>query len=115
MDDQATGKPKIVTYKIPQIDIYHVTEDELIRIEEGCSEIGQDLTFATISLTLLIAFIISLVTTSISEPVRSFFVFVTIVAAVVFLYTGSKWWRRRRTTPNVIAKIRSRKVDPAPD
>jgi len=112
MDAQSKDSPEIVTHRIPRIEIYQATDDELNRIEEGYTQVGLDLTFAMTSLSSGLAFLIALLTATLSERVRLLFIAVVVLCAVVFLYTGTKWWRMRKAGPNVIAKIRSRKSDP---
>lgn len=104
--------PEIVTYKIPRIEVYEVTDDELSRIEEGYGQVEQDLTFATTFLSFGTAVLIALLTATFSEKLRILFIVVTCVCGVGFIYTGVRWWRKRNLLPNVIAKIRSRKTEP---
>ncbi len=115
MDDQPANLPRIVIHGIPKIEVYFVTEDELNRLEEGCSNIGQDLQFATVSLSLVCAFIIALLTTTMSESVRQGFGIAVAICVIVFLYAGARWWRARKITPPVISRIRKREDDPAPN
>jgi hypothetical protein len=107
--------PQIVTYRIPRIEVYQVTDDELRRIEEGFNQVGQDLTFAVASLSFCIAFAIALATAS--PPNRLFIIFLILVIlfSLVALYTGMRWWRARKAAPAVIATIRSRRVEPQVD
>jgi hypothetical protein len=105
-------KPQIVTYTIPKIEVYQVTDSELTTIETSHGHVSQDFTFATISLSLGVAFLIALLTTTPSSATSIIFTIVIIVCAFVFLYTGIRWWRTRNTLPNVVADIRSRKVAP---
>ena len=112
MDVQKNQAPEIVTYRIPRIEVYQVTDDELRRIEEGSGQVDQDLTFAVAFLSFAIAFLITLSTVTLSDLMRSIFIAVIIICTVVFLYTGARWWRRRKTASNVIASIRSRKDNP---
>jgi len=112
MDGQQKKEPDIVTYRIPRIEVYQVTDDELGRIEEGCSQVGQDLTFAVAFLSFAIAFFITLLTGTLSDLKRGIFIVTVVVCAVVSLYTGMRWMRARKRAPNVIANIRSRKDNP---
>lgn len=104
--------PQIVTYRIPRIEVYQVTDDELRRIEDGYGQVGQDLTFAVTSLSFCIAFAIALVTASFSYRLFNIFLFLVFLSALVALYTGVRWLRARAAAPTVIATIRSRKVEP---
>lgn len=106
--------PEIVTYKIPRIEVYQVTDHELSRIEETYGQAGQDLTFAIASLSLAISFAISLSTGTFSDRLFVTFVLFAIVSSIVTIYTALRWWRVRKVTPTVIAAIRSRRVDPQP-
>jgi hypothetical protein len=105
-------EPEIVTYKIPRIEVYQLTDDELSRIEEGCGQVAQDLTFATTLLSFGGAFLIALLTATFSEKLRTIFIAVVIICGLGFLYTAIRWWQKRKVVPNVIAKIRSRKIEP---
>ena len=112
MDAQSKDGPEIVTYKIPRIEVYQVTDDELNRIEEGYAQVGQDLTFATASLSAGLTLLIALLTAHFSEGLRDFFIAVVVICTFVCVYTGARFLRARAKAPGVIAKIRSRKTDP---
>lgn len=58
---------KVITYRIPRIEVYQVSNDELRRIEEGFGLVGQDLTFAVASLTVFISFAITILTVDLSD------------------------------------------------
>jgi hypothetical protein len=103
---------EIVTYRIPRIEVYQVTDDELCRIEEGYGHVSQDFTFAISFLSFGIAFLIALLTATFSENLRTVFIVAVIICGIGFLYTGCRYWGQRKKIPNVIAKIRSRKTEP---
>jgi hypothetical protein len=105
-------KPQIVTYRIPKIEVYQVTDDELRRIEEGYGQVGQDLTFAVASLSFCIACALALATASVTDRTFLILLVLVILFGLVFLYTGIRWWRARKAGPTVIATIRSRRVEP---
>ena len=112
MTDPSKNDPEIVTYRIPRIEVYQVTDDELKRIEEGCSQVGQDLTFSIASLSFAISFLIVLFTVTLSDVRWITFFAIIIICVFTCLYTGSRWWRARGMAPKVIASIRSRKDNP---
>ena len=101
-----------MTYRIPRIEVYQVTDDELRRIEYGFGQVGQDPTFAVASLSSSVAFAIALATAGLSERLFIVFLSLVVIAAIVAVYTGVRWWRARKAAPAVIAAIRSRKVEP---
>lgn len=109
-----TSLPRIVIHKAPPIQMYFVTEDQLNVIEAGCSNVGQDFTFASISISLLVACAIALLTTTMSGWARIGFLGAVAIFTIVFIYTGLRWWRTRKSTPSVIARIRKREDEPSP-
>jgi len=104
--------PEIITYQIPRIEIYGVSDDELSRIEEGYGQVGHYLTFATNFLSFGTAFLITLLTGTFSDRLKTIFTLVAAVCAIGFVISGILWLRQRKKVPGVIAKIRSRKTDP---
>ena len=113
--NQPPEQLQVITHRIPRIEVYQVTDDELKRIEDGYGQVGQDLTFAVTSLSFCIAFGIALLTGKFSERLFVFLLVLVIICAVVALYTGIRWFRARRAAPNVIATIRARKTEPEGD
>lgn len=103
---------EIRTYKIPAIEIYEVTEDQLDLIDKSCRNLGQDLSFAIASLSICASFVIALFSASPSATARYVYIVVAVVSFAVSLYTGCRWLRQRKTSPGIIHKIRSRKMDP---
>ena len=65
--------PKVITHRIPQIEIYQVTNDELQRIEDGCSNVGQDLTFSVASLSVFASFLVALLTATLTSTTQAIF------------------------------------------
>lgn len=114
MDGSADGRPEIITHRIPAIEVYHITEDELDRIEEACGQIGQDLTFGLTLLAFSVSFLIALFTATFSEANRTVFIVLAAASGVAALYFLSRWWRVRKTVPSAIARIRSRRTQPEP-
>lgn len=109
---QPPEEPQIVTHRIPRIEVYQVTDDELKRIEDGAGQVSQDLTFAVAALSFCVAFAIALATAKFSDRLFNIFLLFVVVSALVAIYTGIRWWRARKAAPTVIATIRSRKVEP---
>jgi len=103
---------EIVTYRIPRIEVYQITDDEMCRIEEGCGHVSQDFGFATFFLSFGVAFFIALVSAQFSDKLRPVFIVVVVICGVGALYTGIRWWMQKGKVPEVIAKIRSRKTEP---
>lgn len=100
------------TYKIPPIEIYEVTDEQLELIEESCWSLGQDLAFAIASLSICASFGIALSSASPSGTVRIIYFVVVAVSFAISLYTGCRWLRMKGKAPGIVQKIRSRKTDP---
>lgn len=104
--------PEIISYRIPRIEIYHVTDDELQRIEDGFGQVSQDLTFAVASFSFAISFAIAIVTVTLSDRLFAIFLSLLVIFVLVAMYTSVRWWRARKVAPAVIANIRCRKDQP---
>jgi hypothetical protein len=112
MDLSQKQDPEIVTYKIPRIEVYQVTDDELNRVEEQSGQVGQDLTFAVASGSVGLSFLITVLTGQLSTGLTVAFISVVFACGFTFIYTGFRWWRTRGMLAKVLAKIRSRKSEP---
>lgn len=112
MNQEQRKHPELVTYSIPRIEVYQVTEDELDRIEESTSQVGQDFTFMVTGLSITVSLVIALISGTFEENPKTFLQSLTLIAILVFIYTGSRWFRYRKKMPDVVKRIRSRKVDP---
>ena len=103
---------QVVTYKIPKLETYEVADHELERIEESCSSVSQDLTFAVASLSICLTLLAALLSATFTETAQTLFLVIVVVSAFVSIYTGARWYRTQTATYGILAKIRSRKVDP---
>ena len=112
MTEETKGEPQIVSYNIPRIEVYQVTEDELKRIEEGSSQVSQDFTFMLTSFSICVSFVIALLTGHFESRAELTLKSCIGVFGLSSLYTGWRWFRNRKVAPNVIGNIRIRKVEP---
>lgn len=109
---QLNNEVPVVTYKIPQIEIYQITDDELQRIEEGTKQVSQDYSLMLTCISICISLIVALVSGTFNPIIRLIFTVAVGVSLITAIYTGLKWIRHRKTAPNVFEKIRSRKEEP---
>ena len=100
------------TYRIPPIEIYEVTDEQLELIEESYRNRGQDLSFCISSLSICASFAIALSSANPPGHVKTVYYVVVAVSFVVSLYTGMRWFLVSRRASTVIQKIRSRKMKP---
>jgi len=114
VSSQGPDALEIVTHRIPRIEVYQVTDDELCRIEEGGSQVAQDLAFALAAASVAVSLAIALLTGTFTPRVGTILGISAGVLGVTALYTGIRWRRHRLAAPNVISNIRSRRVNPEP-
>ena len=112
MVERKDDGPDVITHAIPRFEVYEVSDDELMRIEEGSTQVAQDFAFMLASLSLCIAFLIGLATGTFSETIGMTLRAAAAVFGISAIYTGWRWVRRRKTAPDVIDSIRSRRVNP---
>jgi len=100
-------------HRLLDLHSYDVTGDELDQIEQEAMEVGQDLTFASISITALVSIAITLTTVTIqSDRTFSVYVAVAIAVAVFSVYFTIKWQRGKKRGVTIIQRIRQREVGP---
>ena len=109
-NNKRPSAPQIVTYQIPKIEVYQVTDAELTSMETSHGQVGQDFTIAVTSLSLGVAFVLALLTGTFQPAWETTIKILTAMCGFSFIYTGIRWWRTRNVLPRVITEIRSRKV-----
>ena len=108
--------PKVRWHPVSDLDMYAVTGDELDRIENESLEVGQDFQFASVWLTIAIAFLVALLSTTIDSLwVFMFFLLMVICGITFTVYFGWSWLRKRGMVLTTINKIRARQVGTAGD
>ena len=112
MDKQGNDSPQIVTHKIPKIEVFQISDDELRRINDRITQVGQDFSFMLTSFSIGITLIFSLMTGAINPEYKLVFKVAVGMSIVVTLYTGIKWIRYRKSTMDVISRIRDRRENP---
>jgi hypothetical protein len=107
---------EVVVHPIDKIEVYEVREDELRRIEEHVSHVGEDLTFALAYGSSCITFLLTLLTANVSHPLISKGLMVSaVVFGVLFALRWTKWWRSRRQPAEALATIRARSIEVLPN
>lgn len=103
-------------HRLPHVETYEVTAEELDQMENEAMRIGHDFSFASVSLAFGTSFLITLLTATVeSLKAYNFFVVATIVGFVFSLYFGIRWYRGRHVGRSVIQRIRDREVGPLGD
>ena len=103
---------KVVRYRVPPIEIYEITGDELELLEETSRSLSYELSFALSSLSVFVSFVIALSSASPSGWVHTVYVTVSALSLFIFVYAGFRWLRHRRKASHIVGKIRNRKMDP---
>ena len=117
---------QVVTYKIPKLETYEVADHELERIEESCSSVSQDLTFAVASLSICLTLLAALLSATFTETAQTLFLVIAVVSAFVSIYTGARWYRTQqlhmafsrrygaeRSTPNPLVRTETARTGAA--
>jgi len=100
--------PAIRRARIDSLDIYEVSEPELVLLERGSPD-SLFLNFAVFLLSSALSLFVALVTTTIaSSRTFSVFVILTTVGTVGGLFLLLLWMRNRQSTATVFAQIRRR-------
>lgn len=107
MGKQRSHTPEIQHVKPPPIMLYSVTGDQLQRIKEACSQVSHDLSFALAALSVgLTALTTFLAVSQLTDKQQTFFIVLMLICAVVFLYTGIRWFVSRNKAASIIDAIR---------
>ena len=107
MDEQPKHTPKIQHVEPPPIMLYSVTGERLDGIKEACSTVGQDLSFALASFSVGLTVLITYLTVpQLTNNQQTFCLVVMLICAVVFLYTGIRWFTSRNSAARIIDAIR---------
>ncbi len=70
--DKQKGDIPIVTYEIPRIEIYQVTDNKLKRIEDETSRVAQNFAFMLTSKSIFFSFLIALGTDTFDATMEFF-------------------------------------------
>lgn len=109
MSEPDENETRTITYRVPTIELYEVSSDELDRIEEGYGQVGNNLTFAVGSLSMASTIAVSMLTTVASEAWQATGLVLLIMFTLVLLVSGGNWLKARKRAPKVLNSIRSRK------
>lgn len=108
MADPRIRAPKIEYVAPPPIKWYGVSGERLDRIEEACSDVGHDLSFALAAGSAGVTSLITYFSISqLTSNQRIVFLVVMAISGAVFLYTGIRWLRTRNKAKRMIDAIRA--------
>ena len=113
MSPQSPEEPQVVSYNIPRIEVYQVTDDELVRIEEAAAKVGNEFALMLTAISITTSLLIAL---SQGEFQRDFEVWMkaaAVVSGIVSVYAGTRWLLHRSAVSKVLAQIRSRRTEPS--
>lgn len=105
-----TNDPKILRGKVDSLTLYEITDAELDALERG-SPSSTYLNLAILCLSVGISFLISILTTDISDRVFIGFFIVAAVGLCVGAVLFVIWWRMGSELSGVCRKIRERVVN----
>ena len=112
MSVSSSEPSRIVTYKIPKIEVYEVTGEELSRIEEAASHTGNEFAVFLAAISTNIGLVFSMLQGEFRPSVERFFEGAVVLIAIFSLYMGVRWYRHRSLVKRLMSKIRSRRTEP---
>ncbi len=107
-NDSGVGEVRVRRARVDSLSLYEVTESELNDLTTGGNG-SLFLNFAIFFLSMALALLIALKTTTISDN-RTFDVFVlaTLVSSVAGVVLLVLWWKSWESTRSVVARIKAR-------
>ena len=103
--------PRIRRAKVDSLDLYEITEDELMALEHGSPE-SLYLNFSIFLISIAMSFLISLLTTKIeSNRLYDIFVIITVIGFVIGTILFILWLREYLSSSSISQKIRKRMKD----
>jgi hypothetical protein len=112
-DSRDNDRIEVRLHRLTHLDVYHVKEDELDKIEAEAGGVGTDLQFATAAITAGLSFVAILLATPIpSSRTYTVFVVITVMGFALGLYCGVRWWRQSSSLKRTLQRIRDRQIGP---
>ncbi len=109
-NNSSFGSTKINHHPIKDLNIYEVSESELIELEKG-NDADIFFNFAIACLSIFITAITAVCTGNFSkEWIETTFICVTIITLIIGLLLFFLWNRKRKNKTNIISKIRGREA-----
>ena len=112
MPTTSSNEPKVVSYNIPTIEVYQVTDDELRRIEEGTSNVGNEFATMLTAISITVSLGIALIQGQFEADTEIVFQAAVVVTGVTSVYMDIRWFRHRSTVSRLVSDIRSRRTEP---
>jgi len=98
-------------HRLPGVESYDVTSDELTQIENEAMRVGLDFSFASITLTAFVSFMITLLTIEIkSDRLFMFFASISVATGILTVYFVFRCLKGRRHGTSIFSRIRERQV-----
>ena len=112
MSTPSPNEPKIVSHNIPIIEVYQVTDDELSRMEEAATNVGNEFAIMLVAISITITLLISLMQGKFEPDVEIFFIVAVVISTLTAIIMGIQWYRHRSSVSKIISQIRSRRTEP---
>jgi|SRR5579872_1450230 len=107
--EQITAK----RHRLPHVDVYDVSGDELDNLERVGSHVGTDLQWTTFWFPIGLSALLTLIATPVPNAhVYEAYLVACFVGFGFSIYFATRWWSNRGEFKNCIGKIRQREVGP---
>ena len=112
MSTPSPSTPKVVSHNIPRIEIYQVTDDELSRIEEVATKVGNEFAFMLTGISITVTLLIALTQGEFQKDIEVIMNASVGVSGLTSIYMGIKWFRSESSVSKILSLIRSRRTEP---
>lgn len=112
MAEPRRDEPRIILHPPQDVQAYWAYEHQLEQIEQAHSQLSRHGAFASTSLTVCVTIAVALLTCNPSTGALIVLACLAAVSGVLGLYALWEWWHEKGTIPTVIAKIRTREMQP---
>ncbi|HTT81206.1 MAG TPA: hypothetical protein VMF86_16160 [Stellaceae bacterium] len=109
MSERSHDRIAVRRHRIAELDVYEVSSEELEQLETAGLRSAEAFGFLIFGLSVGITLTATLITVRIpSDRVFESFMIVTIIAYVVGVFFGIRWFLERKSSKTVAQRIRSR-------
>ena len=112
MSTPSSDEPKIVSYNIPRIEVYQVTDDELRRMEEAASNVGNEFATMLATVSVTVSLVTALTQGEFETDIEIAFKTAIGISTLISVCMGVKWYRHRSLVSKLMSNIRSRRTEP---
>lgn len=112
MSASSPKEPEVVIHRPPKIHIYLVTDDQLRRVEESASNVGNRFSVMLAAISAILSLAIAMIQGEFEKEVEIAFKAAIGVLGIVAIVMLCKWRHGRSLTSRLVSGIRVRQNNP---